>query len=205
MADTLVYDLKGARLHGIVGGSLVSVPTYPASDRIYTWGKTQELRSGRAAGGHFDADGGYVLTGVRHRAGHVDPGRRIGLRGVGPVFAGTFYVKPVSHALDYPGGYAQRFDGDGTGLMLTEGDPDNPVIVGSPPSPQSPPPPPPPPSGPVPIPYPNLAAAGGTSGLLIRPWPPSATGPVTIVAMAGWAQFMAAVRQTRQVSLVLEL
>src|SRR5688572_23551941 len=121
MADTLVYDLRGARLHGIVGGSLVSVPTFPASDRVITWGKTQELRSGKQ-GGHFDASGDYVLTGVQHRAGlgksRVNPGRLIGIGGVGPVFAGTFYVKPVSHGFDYPGSYAQRFDGETTAVIL---------------------------------------------------------------------------------------
>ena len=204
MADTLTYDLRAGMLRGFAGGRVISVPVDPSSADVSRWDHSYEFRSGKwtvtdhafetpRSGGK-----GYVLTSIQHSA-------RVG--GVRHKLVVAENAK--LEVYDYPGAYAQRFDGS---------DPDQPIIVGSVPNPQAgrsgh--------SGGVNV----LLADGSVRGLhfdptfqggifvataagaraMIRPWPPiPGPGPVIVVRW-GWAELVAALSQTRQVTVVVDM
>lgn len=102
----------------------------------------------------------------------------------------TIAENAALEVFDYPGRYAQRFDGAARG--------------GS-----SGPPLPPPPSGPVPLPYPSLTQAGpaaalhtGRGTILIHGWPPRGEGP-SIVVLNDLGPLLAALAAETRASLVL--
>jgi hypothetical protein len=108
MAANLTYHVRAGQLTAVAAGRVFEVPTQADPARVTIWEKTQELRSGtHTLWDKCFAPSQRLATGLapvtRRPAGQTVI-YRVSLSAANPV------VVPVE-LFDYPGRYAQRFDG----------------------------------------------------------------------------------------------
>jgi hypothetical protein len=148
MGASLIYHWRRSLLTAEAGGKLLQLPTRQTSASIHAWEKVQELRSGRITlwdhcfeVPHARIPGAAAAGTVIHRIG------------IEPSNAGKLEV------YDYPGRYAQRFDGvDPAGRREPHRHPGTAVYVG-----------------------------GKRSGVHIHGWPPCNVG-TCVVVMQQWEE-----------------
>jgi hypothetical protein len=104
MTAVLTYHLRSGRLSAMASGKVFYLPTYQERSRITVWEKVQELRSGR----HTLWDHCFELPHQRIERGQSIPDSV-------PAGKVIHRLNPGSSKLevyDFPGRFAQRFDGD---------------------------------------------------------------------------------------------
>jgi hypothetical protein len=168
----LTHRLRHGLLSAVVNGKTYSVPVLPKQDVIHVWTRQQELRPGT----HTLWDSCFELP---HR-----PAARAGTtRGAVPTPAVALRIQegvtPTQGVYDFPGEYAQRFDGIDKG----GGTNSNPL-----------------PGHPGPI----LYVGRRDRGVCIHGLA-TFNRPGCIVVIQSWTELFRALEQVRQVSFVLDV
>ena len=171
MVAQLTHRLRHNQLYAVVNGRAYSVPVLPKPDAVYNWTTRQELRPGK----YTLWDHCFELPGTS--------APRTGItRGAVPTPALAVRiaegVTPTAEIYDFPGEYAQRFDGIDKGGATSSPLPGHP--------------------GPI------LYVGRRDRGVCIHGLP-SFNRPGCIVVTQNWAELFRAIEQVRQVSLVLDL
>jgi hypothetical protein len=167
MSASLIYHWRRGLLSTVAAGRIFHLPTYQPPSSIDVWQKVQELRPGKVT----LWDHCFELPHARRAAGdRAIPGstavgsviHRIGIEAAGTEKLETY---------DYPGRYAQRFDGvDPGGGRIPHHHPGAVVYVG-----------------------------GQRSGMHIHGWPPCNL-KTCVVVMQRWDQLFEAIAQEKDLS-----
>ena len=166
MSAQLTYSPRAGTISGVVDGRAVRLPTHRDHARISAWEKVQELRPGKVTLWDHTFERPHQ---------HIVPGSAP----TGP--AGRRLKVVVENAklevFDYPGSYAQRFDGDDKVRSMQPGHRHrgSAVFVKEP-----------------------------SGGFYLHGSPPC-DNPRCIVIVQDWDSLYRALRGTRQVSLIVEL
>jgi hypothetical protein len=169
MDAALTYRPREGLVAGFVAGKPVSVPTQRDQARIAAWEKVQETRSGQAT----QWDHTFELP---HR--HIMPAGSVQ---VGPAAKKlTVAENSALEIYDWPGEYAQRFDGVDKGGGSNRGLP--PHRHGG-----------------------SMVFVREPGGGVCLHGSPACSDPRCIVVLQGWDSLFGALKQARQLTMIVEL